>query len=87
MGINVYSQSAEDITAVCNQSIDAVLIHAKKNGVIDENQFQKLIRMRVIVTDRKDLFSTFFDYLKGRNDKLNIRVVTLEDRPVEGTNG
>jgi len=84
MATNYYQQTAEDVTIVCNQSIDMVLENAKVSGIITEEQFQKLIRLRVIVTDRKNLFSTLFDYIMGQKDQLHIRVVSIQDRPMEG---
>jgi enamine deaminase RidA (YjgF/YER057c/UK114 family) len=81
--MKVYSHDAESLTVTCNQSIDMMLNAALGNRIIDKETFQKLVRMRVVVTDRKDLFSSMFNYLMGHKDELHIRVIGVQDRPEE----
>lgn len=76
--MKMYSLTADQITATCNQAIETALGFALKKGTIDNDTFDKLIRQKIVVSDNENIFSKFVSKFIGKKDTLQIYVVTLE---------
>lgn len=76
--MNLYQFTPDQLTVSSNQAIDNHLSAALKKGIIDSDTFDKLIRLRVVISDNENIFSKMIKKLAGKKDALHIHVVTLE---------
>lgn len=67
-----------ELTEVINHGYDLVLGEALVRKDISEEVYNKLIKRRIVATDRKNFFSTIVDFLRSKTDVLRLCVVSVE---------